>query len=206
MHAQNERGGKWGRGERSGSWKRSGGTAGAGGAGWSGDSRWRPRRGDGQGSAPYASVRRAPLRTATLLDRAAWLLLHQAELWLHFAADVHEDLCQAPAPYGLLFAALERVLHDQGPLPAHSLAEELLNKVPPDNDGVHALVQRLRGLHDVGDDTDAEPELQAILQRLKLQAVEDEITLLLESGELSEAASKRGKELMALRASLKSKA
>jgi DNA primase len=204
IHSHNERGSRWGRGERGGNWKRTGGP---GGEGWSGNSnRWRSRRSDSQGQAPYANVRRAPLRTATLLDRAAWLLLHQAELWLHFPSEVHEELCQAPAPYGPLFAALERVLHDQGPLPAHSLAEELLNNAPPDDNGVHTLVERLRGLHDVGEDTQADVELQAILQRLKLQAVEDEIALLLESGELSDAASQRGKELMALRASLKSKA
>ena len=52
--------------------------------------------------------------------------------------------------------------------------------------------------------TQTDAQLQAILNGLKLDAVNDEIKLLLDSGELSEAATQRGKELMALRASLKS--
>jgi DNA primase len=88
----------------------------------------------------------------------------------------------------------------------HSLVEELLHSAPSEDGDLAALVQRLRNLHDVADEAQCEVELQAILQRLKLQAVEDEITLLLESGEMSEAAAQRGKALMALRASLKSKA
>jgi DNA primase len=207
IHSGNERGGKWGRGERGGSWKRSGASGSSAWSGTSGDNRWRPRRSDGQGGGPgaFGTVRRAPLRTATLLDRAAWLLLHKSEAWLQFSAKVHEELCQTPAPYGELFASLDRVLHDQGPLPLHSLVEELLHSAPSEDGDLATLVQRLRNLHDVADEAQCEVELQAILQRLKLQAVEDEITLLLESGEMSEAATQRGKQLMALRASLKSK-
>jgi DNA primase len=167
--------------------------------------RFKSRRfGDGP-YAPFAAARRTPLRTATLLDRAAWLLLHKAESWLQFPAEVHENLCASPTPYGEFFAGLERVLHDQGSLPAHGLAEELRRDAAAHDPSVIALIQRLSDLHEVSDTTQADSELAAILQRLKLQAIEDEIALLLESGELSDAAAQRGKQLMAQRAQLKSR-
>jgi DNA primase len=69
--------------------------------------------------------------------------------------------------------------------------------------GLLLLIERVQLFHEPGAEAQAADELHAVLQRLRLQAVEDEITLLLESGELSESAVQRRGELMTLRAQLK---
>lgn len=185
--------------------------------GWQGRPRreggWRDRPRDG-GSRNWPRrdrwaeppVLRPPPRTATLLDRAAWLLVHDAELWLNLPPDLHEVLAQQPAPYRDFFAAIERLVHDQGPLPMATLLDDLMRQLDPAAEadgGMARLVERLRQLHEPGAEASAAEELHAVLRRLHLQAVDDEITLLLESGELSPAAAQRRNELIALRARLK---
>jgi DNA primase len=157
-------------------------------------SRWK----DDPGQGP----RRAPPRTATLLDRAAWLLLHQAELLLQLPADQHEVLAQQPAPYGEFFTALERLLHDQGPLPCATLLADLPTQVS-DDAAMRLLLTRLAGLHELGSEAEPRAELDALLTRLRLQAVEDELNLLIESGDLSEAARARHRALNAQLSELK---
>jgi DNA primase len=149
--------------------------------------------------------RRPPPRTATLLDRAAWLLVHDAQLWLNLPGDLHEALSLQPTPYSEFFAAIERIVHDQGPLPMATLLDDLAASLTPESGdaGLPLLIERVRHFHELGGEARPEEELHAVLLRLRLQAVEDEIGLLLESGELSEAALQRRKELMDLRAALK---
>jgi DNA primase len=148
---------------------------------------------------------RQPLpRTATLLDRAAWLLVHNADLWLQLSAPLHDLLVEQPQPYGGFFSALERSVHDQGAVPPATLLGDLLVEAANTEDtSLRLLVQRLQGLHDISDLGATAEELHAVLHRLRLQAVDDEIQLLLESGELSPEAIQRRNELMALRARLK---
>jgi DNA primase len=151
-----------------------------------------------------ANYRRVPPRTATLLDRAAWLMVREAQLWLDLPPDEHERLVQQPAPYGEFFAALERLLHDQGVLPMATLLDDLERADGPDEDSSRTLlIGRIRAFHEVGDDASAREELAAVLKSLHLQAVDEEITMLLESGDLSEAATERRNALMAQRAALK---
>ncbi|MCK6424675.1 MAG: DNA primase [Burkholderiaceae bacterium] len=174
---------------------------------------WRDRPRDGRSGAwprrdrwTDPPVLRPPPRTATLLDRAAWLLVHDAELWLNLPADLHEVLGQQPAPYSGFFAAIERLVHDQGPLPMATLLDDLTRGLDPSaeaDSGLARLVERLRQFHEPGVEASAADELHAVLRRLHLQAVDDEIALLLESGELSPAAAQRRNELIALRARLK---
>ncbi|MGY0195371.1 DNA primase [Leptothrix sp. BB-4] len=163
---------------------------------------WRDRGGrPGESSANY---RRVPPRTATLLDRAAWLMVREAQLWLDLPPDEHERLVQQPAPYGEFFAALERLLHDQGVLPMSTLLADLARAEGPEEDSSRTLlIGRIQAFHEVGDDASAREELAAVLKALHLQAVDEEITLLLESGDLSEAATARRNALMAQRAALK---
>ncbi|MDP4299231.1 DNA primase [Leptothrix discophora] len=169
---------------------------------YGGKGNWRDRGGrPGESSGNY---RRVPPRTATLLDRAAWLMVREAQLWLDLPPDEHERLVQQPAPYGEFFAALERLLHDQGVLPMATLLEDLGRVDGPDEDSSRALlIGRIRAFHEVGDDASAREELVAVLKSLHLQAVDEEITMLLESGDLSEAATERRNALMAQRAALK---
>ena len=185
-----------------------GGQGGKGDGGkWGGAGKGPRRSGpwgrDRFGDAP--PIPRPPPRTATLLDRAAWLLVHDAQLWLNLPGDLHETLAQQPPPYNGFFAAIERIVHDQGPLPMATLLDDLRASLPAQgaDPGLLLLIERVKHFHEPGAEAQAADELHAVLQRLRLQAVEDEIALLLESGELSESAVQRRGELMTLRAQLK---
>nr|WP_217283720.1 DNA primase [Aquabacterium terrae] len=146
---------------------------------------------------------RAPPQTATLLDRSAWLLARHAALWQELPADDHDLLASQPAPYGGFFAALERVCHDHGPMTMAALLEEL--ERDPEAEVLRPLLVRVRGFHEM-DDEDPASQVNAVLLRLRQRAIDDELQWLIESGELSEAATARRNALIALRAELKNAA
>ena len=148
---------------------------------------------------------RAPPQSATLLDRCAWLLARHTAHWLALPADTHEFLAGQPAPYGPFFAALERVLHDHGPITMAALVDEL-RRADDDgdiDDGLRGLLDRLTGFHDVDDDEAPEVPIDAVLQRLRQQAVTEELKWLTESGDLSDEATARRNALIRLTAELK---
>ncbi len=161
--------------------------------------RWHPMAG-----------RRVPPQAATLLDRTAWLLARHAGVWLELAGEAQELLINQPAPYSDFFVALERVLHEHGAVTMGALLAELRQNPDPAGDtddsgpnSLVALLDRLAAFHEVDDD-DAPAELvEAVLRRLRQRAVADELQWLIESGELSEAATARRNELFALTAELK---
>ena len=66
-----------------------------------------------------------------------------------------------------------------------------------------AVIGRIAALHEPDTESDLARELAIVLDRLRLQAVEDELKLLFDSGALSPDAQQRGKELMATQARLK---
>jgi DNA primase len=149
---------------------------------------------------PWAG-RKLPAGTATLLDRGLWLLVSSCELWDTLDTASHDLLVEQPAPYGLAFAWLERHVHEHGAENATSLLQRLQGE---DLGGQgDALVRRLQSLHANDPGVDLGQELQIVLDRLRLQAVDDELKLLFESGELSEQAAARARELNARRADLK---
>ena len=157
--------------------------------------------------APVATIRpmagrRASPQTATVLDRAAWLLTRHSTRWNLLPAETHQFLVAQPAPYGSFFAALERVLNDQGDLPLAGLLEAVA--ADPDGPSLAALTARIGAFH-VNDDDPPESMFDPTLHRLRLQAVSDELDWLIESGsgELSEAALTRRRELVALRDEMK---
>jgi DNA primase len=172
----------------------------------------RPRDADEASPAHAASTRprararamatgRAAPQIATLLDRAAWLLARHAGLWLELSADDHEFLAGQPAPYAGFFAALERVLHDHGPVAMEAVLSELERDV--DAESLAPLIGRMRSYHDI-DEESPQSEVAAVLHHLRLQAVRDELNLLTESGnELSESATHRMKELLQLQSTMK---
>jgi DNA primase len=159
-------------------------------------------------AAPSSRPRRWPppgegrrkLGTATQLDRAAWLLAHHPDLWFTLTDADHALLADTPAPHGAFFCAIERLLHDHGALTLDALAAEL--GAQPDAEAFAALVTRVRALHHFDSDDHGADELKSLMQRLRRQAVEEELQLLMESGELSDDARRRGQELLALRKAL----
>src|SRR5688500_17875671 len=74
-------------------------------------------------------ARRRPQRvsagTATLLDRALWLLVQRSDLWAALDGDGHDILAGQAAPYDRFFGCIERNFHDHGPLGAAALLGEL---------------------------------------------------------------------------------
>ena len=135
---------------------------------------------------PNPASRRTPLarNATTLLDRAVWLLLQRCNLWEQIGAEDHEHLAAQPAPYGDFFALLDRCMHDHGVLSRAGLLDSLRSAAAEDA-ALRDLLERSATLHDLGDDVDALADLRAVLLRLQLQQVKDELTLLIESGEQS---------------------
>ena len=154
---------------------------------------------------PMAGLR-APPQSATLLDRCASLLARHSATWLALPGETHEFLAGQPAPYGGFFNALERVLHEHGAITMPALVAELRAQDPGDDavdDGLRQLLQRLSGFHDVADDETPEVLLNAMLLRLRQQAVAEELRWLTESGELSDESTARRNALIHLTAELK---
>ena len=153
-----------------------------------------------RGALPTPSP--APRRTmstraaATLLDRAVWLLLQRCELWEQIGAEDHERLAAQATAHGRFFALLERCLHDHGALSRGGLRDWLRQASAGDPE-LAALLDRSEALHDLDDEVDALADLRAVLVRLHLQQVKDELTLLIESGEQSGDALARRNHLIA---------
>jgi DNA primase len=161
-------------------------------------------------TAPQPSAPRAPARraakvnkgTATLLDRAIWLLVQRSDLWAGLDGDAHDMLAGQAAPYDSCFACIERCLHDHGPLAPAALLAELAAQAQAPGEGA-AVVARIAAFHEPDPKVDFPRELGLVLDRLRLQAAEDELKLLFESGTMSPESQARGKLLMATRARLK---
>jgi len=151
--------------------------------------------------ASRRAAQRTSRGTANLLDRALWLLVQRSDLWLRLDGESHDLLASQDAPYDAFFACLERSLHDHGPLAAAALLAEL--RALGDLVGAAPVVSRVADFHDPDPQSDLGIELDILLNRLRLQAIEDELKLLFDSGVLSPDAQARGKELMATQARLK---
>ncbi|RQP22121.1 DNA primase [Piscinibacter terrae] len=158
----------------------------------------RPRR-----FTPRAAGSRVSRGTANLLDRALWLLVQRSDLLLALDGESHDLLAQQSAPYDAFFNCLERQVHDHGPMAAQALMPELRAQAA-DVDAV-PVIERMAAFHDPDPQADLAAELAILLERLRLQAAEDELKLLFDSGSLSPDAQQRGKELMATQARLKAK-
>lgn len=181
-----------------------------------------PRQGGGKWKKPWrdggggrwqrlgSPVERRPLpQAATPLDRIVWALVSHSEYWEQLPGATHDLLCDQPAPYGAFFRWLDRLLIDQGLLPA----EELLKLMRGDTEDpsapgdtaidLRALAQRVTQFVDVPDNKDTVDNLLHLIRPLELQAVREELELLTQSGELSEAAEARKIELVRLSLAMK---
>ena len=171
---------------------------------WQGGSTSWPRRGSpaGTNARPgQALSKRLSRGTANLLDRALWLLLHRGDLWAGIDGEAHDMLAGQAAPYDALFGGFEKVLLDHGALACAAFVQELSTLVGPGS-GRDALA-RIAEFHAPDPTMDFGRELRLVVDRMRLQAVEEELKHLFESGPLSPDSQDRGRQLMAMQSRLK---
>jgi DNA primase len=153
----------------------------------------------------WQRARRSPRRvspgTAKQLDRALWLLVQRSDLWGTLDGEAHDLLAGRPSPYDAFFGCLERSFLDHGPLGRETLLAELrqlaeqLKALP--------ILARVAQLHDPEGDTDLGRELATVLDWLRLDDLNEDLQMIVESGELSPEMLGRFRELDAKRAHLK---
>lgn len=147
------------------------------------------------------SARRPLAPLATPLDRAASLVLRRCEWWTALGPDEHDLLADQPSPYGPFFRWIDRMLAEHGPLTPQALVEMVASD--PDADSLGPLIERWRTLLDWEHTPDRPAELRRVVERLRLEAVEAELDLLLATPGLSDAARERSRRLLTDRADLK---
>jgi DNA primase len=196
------------RGDGQGGWKKSSWQGGEG----RGKGRW--RQGGGWDREARQEMRPLP-KAARPLERAAWMLMHRSELWEQLPPELCDLLCDQPMPLGTWFRWLDRQIIDEGPLPAPDLLARLarqgdeVRESPDESDlalvdePLQKLAERLQGFHDMGELPAKASDLVALIRPMQLQALNEELDLLLQSGELSEAAEQRKLELFRLTRELK---
>ena len=136
------------------------------------------------------------------LERAVWLLIQRSDLWIGLDGESHDLLANQPAPYDAFFGCVERSLHDHGPLGADAMRAEL-RAAAASIDGAGPVLDRIVALLDPEPGTDLGVELRLVLDALRLQAVDEELKLLFESGLRSPDAQRRGQFLQEERRRLK---
>ncbi|MDO9235604.1 MAG: DNA primase [Aquabacterium sp.] len=160
---------------------------------------WKP--GKGGGSSRWQTrgspvVQRPPPQAATPLDRIVWALTSHSDFWEQLPSATHDLLCDQPAPYGDFFRWLDSILIDQGLLPPESLLQIMRGEVdsaddPEESVNFQPLARRIAQFLEVPDNKDTVADLITLILPLELVALRDELDLLLQSGELSEAAEAR---------------
>jgi DNA primase len=151
---------------------------------------------------PQRRAGRVSKGTANLLDRAIWLLLQRSELWVSLDGESHDLLAAQSRPYDAFFGCIERSLHEHGPLAPVAMLDELRGQSDLEAEGT-AVLTRISEFHDPEPDADIAHEFSLVLMKLRLQAVDDELKLLFDSGAQSPDAQRRSRELMETRKRLK---
>ena len=159
-----------------------------------------------EGASSHPPPARRPGRVskgaASLLDRAIWLLLHRSDLWTQLDGESHDLLAAQPGPYDAFFGCIERCVHEHGPLAPAAMLGELRQKAQADNEG-GAVLSRIAEFHDPEPECDIAHELSLVMLKLRLNAVDEELRLLFDSGAQSPDALRRSRELMDARKRLK---
>ncbi len=140
---------------------------------------------------------------ASSLDRAVWLLGNRSDLWDLMGGEAHALLIGQPAPHGAFFSWLDRLIHDQGSVSRAALLVELGREDAPA--GLAALAARVGDFHEMPAGDEARAEMEIIVDRLRLLAVQGELDLLASSEGLSDAARTRQRALLDRQRELKEK-
>lgn len=176
--------------------------------GRSGRGNWRNEGGRWQSRGRVTPPRPLP-RAATSLDRIAWVLVCSSGTWEQLPTSAHDILCDQPSPYGPFFRWLDRLVLDQGALAGADLLQGM-READGKADGAGAdsplstLAERITRLHDFGSAAEHSlSDLLSLIRPLELEALREELDMLLQAGELSEAAEARKLELVRLTRDLK---
>lgn len=155
-------------------------------------------------------VRRPLPKAATPLDRMAWLLVCHSDFWEQLPPATHDLLCEQDLPYGEFFRWLDRILLDQGPISGTELLRLMKGEAegddsqPIESEGPFTqLAERVSRFLDMPDAQDTVENLMSMIKPLELDAILEELELLNQSGELSEAAEARKMELVRLSLAMK---
>lgn len=169
---------------------------------------WRNEGGRWQSRGRATPPRPLP-RAATSLDRIAWVLVCSSGTWEQLPTSAHDILCDQPSPYGPFFRWLDRLVLDQGALAGADLLQGM-RAADGQADGAGAdmplstLADRITRLHDFGSGAEHSlSDLLSLIRPLELEALREELDMLLQAGELSEAAEARKLELVRLTRDLK---
>ena len=160
-----------------------------------------PYRAAQNAGSPRLGGLRPSRSAATLLDRAIWLLLQRSELWSRLDGDTQELLSAQPPPHGDLFGGIERSLHEHGALAAAALLDDL--RAQRGDASTRMVLDRIAGFHAPEANGDPATELEHVVRKLRLNAVDDELRSLFESGVASPDAQRRSRDLLEARRRLK---
>ena len=143
-------------------------------------------------------------QAASRLDRAAWLLVRHADRWAGLPDAQHQLLCEQPPPHGPFFAAVERVLHDHGPVTIETLLTDLEVNATADADAADLgpLLAGIRSAHALDPDPPA-ADLAAVLGMIEFAELKDQLDQLMQSGDLSASDYAHIRTLYARQAELK---
>jgi DNA primase len=134
-----------------------------------------PTKATAASRSPPPAGRRRPLRAAaSSLDRAVALLVARSDLWERLDAQAHELLSQLQSPHGDFFCWLERRIHDEGALSPQTLLAEM-RSAGPDEPALPRLAEQLAGLHEMPTGETSVAELEVIVGRVRLDALEREL-------------------------------
>ena len=139
-------------------------------------------------------------QTATRLDRAAWLLARHSELWDGLSDAVHSLLAEQPVPHGPFFRAVERLLHEHGPVKLETLLDDLSQA--PEAELLGPLLVGIRAANALDPDPPLS-DLGTLIGQIEFTELSDQLKVLIQSGELTETDHAHIRALYARQAELK---
>jgi len=174
---------------------------------------WKPWKG-GDGSrwqSRGSPVVQRPLpKAATPLDRIAWLLVSHSDFWEQLPPAMHDLLCEQALPYGEFFRWLDRVVMDQGNLSTDELLAMMRGQTTQDSESEPTsgapftqLADRVSQFLSLPESKETVTDLIDMIKPLELELLREELELLNQSGELSEAAEARKMELIRISLAMK---
>ncbi len=109
-------------------------------------------------------------------------------------------LCDQPAPHGLYFSGVERLLQEHGAMVLDALLADL--DTLPDAEAMAPLLASIRAAHALDPDPPA-ADLATVIGQIEFSELSDQLSLLIQSGDLSEDDQRNIRALYARQAALK---